>query len=243
MGYRVCEGKPRFVRSDVKIGPCLPQESKFDLNSLVSATKEGVSLAEVDTQWQLRQQKQDLTLMDEVDADAYEKRRASCVSSDVDQPGPILHLRSPEGILFYLGELTRVEHNFNRFPSVCIGDQLWPLFVALAEKGDRSVPACKIVSVAVKYAGTEFIIPDRVPRKEDIATPGICSGLSVRPTSGIPASQASAKRDQQKIIEGKDLNCFGGMSMESFSLLTQLIALQKTAKDVPTTSVVRAIVQ
>jgi hypothetical protein len=51
------------------------------------------------------------------------------------------------------------------------------------------------------------------------------------------------KKMLHKIIVEKDLACFGGMSKESFSLLTQLIALQKSAKETPTTSLIRAIVQ
>jgi hypothetical protein len=61
------------------------------------------------------------------------------------------------------------------------------------------------------------------------------------PSASVPVE--SKPGQSNKFILAKDLNCSGGMSTEAFSLLTQLIALQKSAKDTPTTSVVRAIVQ
>jgi hypothetical protein len=133
-------------------------------------------------------------------------------------------------------------------PAVCIGNHLWPLFVAF-DRHDG--PACKAV-VAVNYEGTELIIPDRELKVDkdgkidDPAAPAdeICSGLAVRPDSYVSSPvQTRTEGLKRKVIEGERLSCFGGMSMESFSLLTQLIALQKSAKETPTTSLVRAIVQ
>ena len=253
---------PRFVRIDVKIGPCLDKDAVGDLGELVKATKEGLSVAKVDTMWQLKKQDQDLILMAGAKADGHESDEEKCESQKCEAPvdkdsGPTLHLRSPEGILFYLGELMRVEHNSKKFPAVCIGNHLWPLFVAF-EKHEK--PLCKAASVAVKYEGTEFIIPDRelkLDKEGKISDPAapqdpICRGLDIRPDGNISSPdqaqaepvQAQTKRVQPiKIIAEENLSCFGGMSMESFSLLTQLIALQKSAKDTPTTSLVRAIVQ
>lgn len=241
--------KPRFVRSDAKIGSCLSSGAS-DLGALVNAKKEGLSVVKTGERWQLEPEKSDLLLMSSQDADDYESglRNRTCDSPPLKNPGPVFQLRSPEGILFYLGELMRVEQNFKRFPAVCIGNRLWPLFVAF---GRQDGPACKAV-VAVHYEGTELIIPDRELKVDedgkidDPAAPAdpICSGLEVRPDSyGSPPVQTPAEGLKGKVLEGDRLSCFGGMSMESFSLLTQLIALQKSAQETPTTSLVRAIVQ
>jgi hypothetical protein len=236
---------PRFVRSPVRIGPCLSSYSAKDLNSLVKATKEGLSLAKVEGGWQLEQEKQDMILMRQDRADEYEKQKkeASCDSQPDEKPGPILHLRSPEGILFYLGELMRVGQKFKKFPAVCIGNRLWPLFVAVARRTDKGEPACMDVALTVKYENKEFIIPDREP-KNIVEESAICRDLELRPDQDVALrSRTRDEEAQPKVILEADLNCSGGMSMEAFSLLTQLIALQKSAKDTPTTSVVRAIVQ
>jgi hypothetical protein len=235
--------KPRFVQRNVSIGPCL-DPTAGNLNALVEATKEGLSVTQVKGGWRLEQQKADMILMLPDQAVTYEanKKNATCESSPDENTGLTFHLRSPEGILFYLGELARVEENFNKFPSVCVGEKLWPLFVVLGKPSDKPEPTCKDVVLTVKYEGKESVIPDQHQEGTESA---ICQGLEIRP-DGIDRSmphKPGAKEAPQKIIEGANLNCFGGMSTEAFSLLTQLIALQKSAKDTPTTSVVRAIVQ
>ena len=82
----------------------------------------------------------------------------------------------------------RIEHKFNRFPAVCVGEKLWPLFVALRGPTDKPEPTCKAVALAVKYEGTEFIIPDQHQEGTESA---ICRGLEIRP-DGIDRSMPHA---------------------------------------------------
>ncbi len=244
------KSKPRFVRSGAKVGSCLSSGAS-DLSALVNARKEGLSVVKIGESWQLEPEKSDLLLMSSQDADEYENGLSNrvCDSPPLKSPGPDFQLRSPEGMLFYLGELMRVEDKAlpagnKTLPAVCIGDQLWPLFVAF---GRDDGPDCK-VAVAVNYEGTKLIIPDQKLEKKDSAVldAEICRGLEVRPDgelTSLPVPTPTKGLPPKVVVLGESLKCFGGMSMESFSLLTQLIALQKSAQETPATSLVRAIVQ
>jgi hypothetical protein len=151
-----------------------------------------------------------------------------------DRKEATLILRGPEGVLYYLGELMRVEKD-DFVPEICIHGHLQPLFVAFLQP--KLKPSCT-AAIAVPYGGAEYMIPDsseefHAPEEKAFA----CSqpGEAVKPTSG-PAGN--------KYFKGLEkLHCSGGDSMQALSLLTQLIALQKSAKDTPTTSVIRAIAQ
>jgi hypothetical protein len=130
-----------------------------------------------------------------------------------------LYLRSPEGILYYLGQLMRLEEDANIVPEICVDGYLEPLFVAFARsKTDRACSA----AIAVEYNGRNFVVPDEAP----------------------PADKVECKEGGNKYATGVgNLKCYAGRSMQALSLLTQLIALQKSAKDTPTTGVIRAISQ
>ncbi|HVT60752.1 MAG TPA: hypothetical protein VHR45_20440 [Thermoanaerobaculia bacterium] len=306
---------PQFVPKAVNIGPCLGANKVSGLKDLVTATKEGLSIAKFDDgNYQLQKPMPDLILMSHARAEekAEQKSSSSCDPSAADRkagskPSPegasgqatgtpeagrevaveseagnaTLYLRSPEEMLFYLGELMRVIETSTKVPAVCIGGRLWPLFVAFDRHGDQSCNSF----VDITYERKEFIIPDRQELPADLAAPFECPDIAIRTTT-FPqesAKEASDSKDTKnmpnalttrwpripspvtltrstirswlrlpwKPQEGQhkyfdrleELKCWGGMSTESFSLLTQLIALQKSAKDAPTTSVIRAIAQ
>ncbi|HEY0510368.1 MAG TPA: hypothetical protein VGH73_00595 [Thermoanaerobaculia bacterium] len=113
-----------------------------------------------------------------------------------------IFLRSPEAIIYYLGQLMRVEEG-GQIPKVVIDGQQEPIFVAF--KGDKKLGCKKLLQV--DYEGEEYIIPNG---------------------SGNPDSA---------------LACLPGRSMQVLSIVNQLVALQKSAKDFPGTSTVRAIGQ
>ncbi len=142
-----------------------------------------------------------------------------------------LILRAPEGVLYYLGELMRVEEDQKHYvPEICVHGQLEPLFVAF---GRNEVEKACPEAVAVTYGGSGFLIPEA--KGKDIAKPG--SFVCPKPDDPVLTTG-------NKYITGlDDLHCSAGRSMEALSLVTQLIALQKSAKDSPTTSVIRAIAQ
>jgi hypothetical protein len=118
-------------------------------------------------------------------------------------------LRSPEGVLYYLGQLLRVAEK-KRTLEICIQGRYEPIFFASTECGGRG-------AASVFYEGQRYTIP----REGDDGMK--CEGTQDRYYS---SSQ-----------------CRAGRSMQTLSLLNQLIALLKSAKDLPGTSVVRTIGQ
>jgi hypothetical protein len=75
------------------------------------------------------------------------------------------------------------------------------------------------VAIAIEYGGVNFVVPNGN-------------------RNGGTCDKNSKKYDS---LEG--VQCSAGRSMQALSLLTQLIALQKSAKDTPTTGLIRAIAQ
>src|SRR5262249_42062676 len=159
-----------------------------------------------------------------------------------------LYLRSPEGILFYLGELMHVAdpglpesaNKVHKVPEICIAGHLWPLFVAFER---HAASGCRVHAVAATYDDRDIVIPDDPPdwskRSGDDAYE--CPQLSLRPTGpegGTLDTQGAKHHKYLALAPTQEPPCFGGMSTESLSLVTQLIALQKSAKDLPTTSVI-----
>lgn len=121
-------------------------------------------------------------------------------------------LRSPEAILYYLGELARIEEKRKETAYYCLGGKLQPLFVVL-----RGGECDEKKSVQATSAdGVSYAIP--VPAD--------------------PPSECCCKK-----TEWAKVTCDGGRSMEALTVVAQLIALQKSAKDLPTTSVVRVVGQ
>lgn len=128
-----------------------------------------------------------------------------------------LSLRSPESILYYIGELARIEEKTGKTAFYCLGDKVggWrrqPLFVVR-----RSGECGKESAVQATTAkGHSYVIPT----KEEEPPP--CDG-------------------KEPIWDA--ITCDGGRSMEALTLVSQLIALQKSVKDLPPSSVVRVIGQ
>lgn len=123
-------------------------------------------------------------------------------------------LRSPEALLYYLGELTRVANRQSspQVPYVCIQEHLQPLFLALP------AGTCKETFVDADIGRESFSIPAK-----DLN----------RLTDSCEAGQLR--------FEAPD--CDTGRSMQTLRLLSQVMSLQKSAKDLPTTTLVRVIGQ
>jgi len=122
-----------------------------------------------------------------------------------------LFLRSPEAILYYLGELARIEEGRGETAYYCLGGKSQPLFVV------RHSGECGNKSAQVTNAnGVSYAIPTPV----------------------YPPPQCDSKK-----TKWRNVTCDGGRSMEALTMVSQLIALQKSAKDMPTTSVVRVVGQ
>ena len=139
-------------------------------------------------------------------------------------------LRSPETLLYYLGELIRVEELQGLVPEVCVQNEYEPIFVV---RGPGL--GCTTGIVATEFDESSYFIP-RNSRKR----------------SRNEGDGAGQKREQETCVPhgepGKPsytsrLACASGRSMQALSLLNQLIALHKSAKDLPTTNLVRTIGQ
>jgi len=160
-----------------------------------------------------------------------------------------LKLRSPEGVLYYLGQLARLEEDRERALLIHICDYgqwcgpndgqpaapagtgqhrlapeddhppLRPLFVALQERTDCSHGVIEVQSAAKKT----FLIPrDSVWRD---VTPEVAQEIQ-----------------ELKLADAKTL-CSSGRSMMALDMAAQLIGLQKTAKDFSTTTTVKLVGQ
>jgi hypothetical protein len=128
-------------------------------------------------------------------------------------------LRSPEAILYYLGQLARVANRDDLepvVPHVCIQGQLEPLFVA--------VPAgrCTDTYVNVRSPWDSYAIPRR---KQDAAVH--CNDRGALTVS--------------KLQDLGDPFCEPGRSMQAFRLLSQLISLHKSAAELPVPPLVRVL--
>lgn len=128
-----------------------------------------------------------------------------------------LSLRSPEAVLYYLGELIRAEAD-GKMPSFRSGDGWEPIFVA--RKVDRS---CKEGVVDIRYDGAAYLVPPRQKREPE------------------PESSTGEYEPPPSELLAPGLACDGGRSMQALSLVSQLIALQKSAEDLPSSKVIRTI--
>lgn len=126
-------------------------------------------------------------------------------------------LRSPEALVYYLGELARVANRPDspKVPYVCIQGRYQPLFVAL--------PAgrCEAPLLEVDSGRGSFAVP---------------------PASAAGTGNAlfCGEGDEGK-IRFEDVQCESGRSLHALNLLSQLMSLHKSAKDLPSTAVVRVI--
>jgi hypothetical protein len=122
-------------------------------------------------------------------------------------------LRSPEAILYYLGEHARVEKTLRKAFYVCLQHDPEPFFAPVFMV--RTEGCTEKAVQATTADGSSYFIPT-----------GEKSALAC-------------------VDEGKafDLSCLPGASTTALSVISQLISLQKSAKDLPTTSVVRVVGQ
>lgn len=142
----------------------------------------------------------------------------------LERPRVELFLRSPEAVLYYLGELVRAETQIKekKVPTACIKGKIEPIFVAR-----QSGPGCGRGVLETRYDGEPYFIPERDKEKRVECR---------RPSSG--PSDFSLQPDLYRpALEG----CDGGRSMQALSLVSQIISLQKSAEDLPAPSVLRTI--
>jgi hypothetical protein len=125
-----------------------------------------------------------------------------------------LVLRSPEALLYYLGELMRVANRREspKIPYICIQKHFHPLFVALPSG------RCQGAQVEVNSGRGTF----SVPAVSDASAPDPC--------------------DDDGDISLRDANgCDAGRSMQALRLVSQIMSMQKSAKDLPSAGVVRLL--
>lgn len=133
----------------------------------------------------------------------------------------IFDLRSPQATLYYLGELARVEENTGKAFSFCIQGELQPLFVVRRRGGVDSpdgapTAQCGSGEVEAEAGGRHYLIPHQ----------------------GGPHAYCECTQGQ---FEVESVPCLPGRSMQALSVASQLIALQKSAKDLQATGVVRVL--
>jgi hypothetical protein len=131
------------------------------------------------------------------------------------------HLRSPEGIIYYLGQLSRLLHHTGQVARLRLDgyDELSPIFVVLERNPTAPSPKLRCGSLVetTDAQGDSYFIP---------AYPKL-----------------AAVDDRTSDYLAPLAKCDPGVSMISLNIVSQLIGLQKAAKDFPSTGVVRAIVQ
>lgn len=159
-----------------------------------------------------------------------------------------LSLRSPEGVLYYLGELARVEEFHDLTPRACINGRLQPIFVAYSSRG-ATPPTCAPALKVQEGEGQQLYIPKELdPNNKHDFSSGYSSLDIDFPVCSSPAPAPAFQGGkftfpQTTITPMTTLQCNGGRSMQSLSLLSQLIGLQKAASDFPTTPSVKVIGQ
>ncbi len=127
-------------------------------------------------------------------------------------------LRSPEALVYYLGELARLANRTDspKVPYVCIQGSDQPLFVALPAGRCEEDPLLEVDSGRGKLRRA--------------------SASRGRLRSPSPVKRATKGRSDSKPVQ-----CESGRSMHALNLLSQLMSLHKSAKDLPSTAVVRVI--
>lgn len=221
---------PRIVRRQVEhdLGPVLPTSAAADLGDLVAAAKEGLTVSRRGRDWQLRRRTSELffTTSDQGETGADDGDQEGRIlslyggpdpdSQVSDQRGARLVLRSPEAVLYYLGELMRVvEQKRTTIPHICIQEQYEPLFNAVA------LGSCTRSLVEARSPWGDFEIPPASPR----------------------SSERSCRSDEVGRLYYPDASdvCDSGRSMQTLRLLSQLISLQKSAEELPSPALVRVL--
>jgi hypothetical protein len=152
-----------------------------------------------------------------------EKARSSLSASDGvvlvmgsdGKPHAALVLRSPEAVLYYLGELMRVANldSGGIVPHVCIQGRSQPLFAAFPSE------RCDAAAVEARSPWGSFEIP---------------GAQHAEPPDCTQDGELSPEEVSSKF-------CDPGRSMQAFRLLSQLLSLQKSAEEIPAPALVRVI--
>jgi len=234
----VGKGRPRLCKDntdDALVGPALDENHLGALKFLVPVAKEGLSLtatpgvsataqsAGSGGKWQLTRPNHMVRLV---------RADQDCAGGGTED---VLTLRSPEGVLYYLGQLARMEnpreakeekrallvHHYDFNPAdkekSASAPRLEPLFVAL----DKSKHGqCQSIIWVRSLDGDDYMIP---------------KGNELTPALDEPGAAL-------KLADASRL-CATGQSMHALTLLSQLISLQMTAKDFTTTSTVKVVGQ
>jgi hypothetical protein len=264
----VSGGRPKICIEDAEaatIGPPLRIDDLEALRMLTSA-KEGLSLSPVGAaggapgatagKWQLKQTRTIAPSLARrgVDCPNHLKRmEGDDTTPPIDEKGAskpetfmrthvyvtpdngvvdVLTLRSPEGILYYLGELAGLENRAATKRALLIhvcdsdtacGEQageelpLAPLFVALDKKQHGQ---CEPLIWVRALDQSDYLIPKKMGKVTRLAGP----------------------KEPLQLAEVSDL-CVVGQTMHALELLSQLIGLQKSTKDISTTSTVKVLGQ
>ncbi len=150
-------------------------------------------------------------------------------SGGSDKAAITFHLRSPEGILYYLGQLLRLQHSAaGLVQSVCYqpGEEPLPVFVVIQRQAsDGPLQQCESAIDATDADNDRYFIP---------------KGTS--PVAGTSCDYPAIPGKRPELV-ARLSRCDAGMSTTTLNIVAQLIGLQKAAKDFPSTGVVRAIVQ
>lgn len=152
-----------------------------------------------------------------------------------------LNLRSPEAVLYYLGELARVEEKWHRELRLCLQGHVQPLFIVRDDPFEAGSQCSS--QVTADSHGKRYWIP------ESNGTYPACRGDNAAVSEPGAAQAADARTAGSKNGDPQDpaqvgpreIGCQPGLSMQAFSVVNQLIALQKSAKDLQATGVVRVI--
>ncbi len=179
-----------------------------------------------------------------------------------------LVLRSPEAVLYYLGELTRFANQTTDLwiPLVCIQGEFQPLFLAVPRSKQ-----CEAPLVEAHSPWGEYVVAQTRQDRQHLAWESECR--EVRASCDIahddgPRGESDYlewKTGGQKPCElcerahkadaagcqcrpgaliredGKLESCDSGRSMQALRLLSQLISLQKSADELPSPALVRVI--
>jgi hypothetical protein len=248
---QVGKGRPVLCKeADSAVGPPFREDDLEALKFLVPVAKEGLSLRPASTnvkskpapsagKWQLTQPNKAVSLL------PYGKNCPAIGNADAAVPSKkdpvtatnsegikyVLTLRSPEGVLYYLGQLAKMENKGEKRRALLIHyceygpnnlnnqnkkEEWQPLFVALDKKEHEPCPP--IIGVQ-SLDNADYLIP-----KGDEFT-------ELKAESTLKLADASKKL------------CATGQTMHALALLSQLISLQKSAKDLTTTSTVKVVGQ
>ena len=188
------------------IGPNIKINGDFDVGKLLEIVKSGYMISPVqDDQnskglFQLKPQQKDYYMDCE-----NRKKIYSSGTQQVDhnaQNEDKIYLRSPDAILYYLGEILRAktDKNFDTKIHACGSDPSYASNLFDVEKAQGSTSDSY---VSVEYEGTTYVI-----RRNKTEPKGAC-----------PSAQ----------------------SMQTLTLISQLISLQKSGENLPTTGVVNVL--